>query len=129
MRVLRRAVVTAVAASAAIALSAGPSLAHECINASKQPGAGVQIIFGPEGAEWVSPGLQSRIDRGIVDLETGEGFHGLMGLDLDGDGAADVSIWLVGPEGEVPLQAQYNGPVCKGVTNIDRWFEECMAAV
>jgi hypothetical protein len=127
MRLLRRAAVTAVAASAAITLSAGPSLAHECVNASKNGGAGAQIVFSSTGdVEWISQGLQKRIDAGLVDLDSGEGFHGLIGLDMNDDGTADLTTWIVGPDGEVPEKAQYNGPVCKGVTNIDLYFSQCL---
>lgn len=127
MRVMRRAAVGSLAATAAVVLMAGPALAHECVNASKKADAGAQIVFGVTGdVVYVSKGLQSRIDQGLVDLESGEGFHGLIGFDMDGDNVADLTTWIVGPNGEIPLKAQYNGPACKGVTNIDLYFSECM---
>lgn len=127
MRLLHRAVVTSIAATAAVMLSAGPSLAHECVNASKNGGAGAQIVFGSTGdVEWVSQGLQKRIDAGLVDPESGDGFHGLIGLDLNDDGTADLTTWIVGPNGEIPEQAQYNGPVCRGVTNMELYFTQCL---
>lgn len=130
MHLVRRAAVTFVAASAAVVLSAGPSLAHECVNASKKGDAGAQIVFDASTdnfeVEWISQGLQKRIDAGLVDLESGEGFHGLIGLDFNQDGVADLTTWIVGPNGEVPEQAQFNGPACRGVTNIELYLEQCM---
>ena len=79
---------------------------------------------------WISNGLQRRIDQGVVDPLTGEGFHGLIGFDLDGDGVADVSTWVgVGPEGtEIPDNAQENGPACRGLTNLFVYLTTCVEA-
>ena len=68
-------------------LIAAPALAHQCTNASKSdPAAGAQIVFGPdEQPIFITQGLLSRIDRGLDDAETGEGFHGIIAFDLDGD--------------------------------------------
>jgi hypothetical protein len=127
MRVTRRLALGGIAAAATIVLTAGPGLAHECVNASRNGTAGAQIILGADDSVlWISNGLQSRIDQGLVDPETGEGFSGLVGFDIDGDGVGDVATWIVGPNGEIPLKAQFNGDPCKGVTNIGLWFEECM---
>jgi hypothetical protein len=127
MRVTRRLALGGIAAAATIVLTAGPGLAHECINASRNGTAGAQIILGADDSVlWISNGLQSRIDRGLVDLETGEGYSGLVGFDIDGDGVGDVATWIVGPNGELPLKAQFNGDPCKGATNIGLWFEQCM---
>jgi len=63
-------------------------------------------------------GLEMLIERGIVDFETGEGFHGLIGFDEDGDGVADASTYIVGPGGELPLIAQLNGSPDHGMVNI-----------
>ena len=52
----------------------------------------------------------------------GVGFHGLIGLDLDSDGATDVSTYIVGPNDELPNQAQQNGAQCHGVINIGEFF-------
>jgi hypothetical protein len=128
MHTMRRLFLGGAAAVAAVVLTAGPGLAHECVNASRNGAAGAQLVFGGEAGEeivYMSKGLQQRVANGQVDLATGEGFHGLIGLDLDGDAVGDLAIYLVGPTGEVPLKAQYNGPTCKGLTNIDNWFEEC----
>jgi hypothetical protein len=110
-------------------LIASSAMAHECTNASKSsPTAGAQLIFGSEGQIlWMTPGLAHRVEQGVVNGETGEGFHGLVAFDIDGDGVADLSTWLgVGPDGEIPLIAQLRGPACKGLTNIGIYFEQCM---
>ena len=110
-------------------LVAGPALAHECINASKKDqSAGAQVIFGAnDEVLFISKGLENRIAQGIVDFDTGAGFHGLIAFDIDGDGLADASTWFgVGPEGEIPLEAQFRGPACRGLTNIGIYFEQCL---
>jgi len=129
MTVARR-IATLLAVPAVVALAAGPATAHECYNASKKDqAAGVQIIFGGEEFTplWISDGLQKRIDQGLVDLETGEGFHGLIGVDFEGDGTVDFSTWIVGPDDEIPLQAQQNGAPCSGVVNVEEFFTNCVA--
>ena len=128
MTVLRRVLVATAAATTAVVLTAGPGLAHECINASRNGVAGAQLVLGDgDSILYISKGLQSRIDRGLVDFETGEGFSGLVGFDIDGDGVGDLATWIVGPNDELPLKAQFNGDPCKGATNIGLWFEECFA--
>ena len=120
---LRRAAVL-VAIPTTLVLAAGPAFAHQCVNASKKnQAAGVQIIFG-EGDDplWVSKGLQKRIDNGVVDLETGEGFHGLVGVDVTGDGKVDFAVYIVGPNDEIPLPAQTNGADCHGIVNVEEFF-------
>jgi hypothetical protein len=117
----------AVAAAGLIVMTAGAGLAHECTNLDKKPGAGAQIVFGPTGeVEYMTTGLQNRVNRGMVDLDTGAGFSGLVGLDFDGDGAADATTWIVGPDGEIPEQAQWNGSMCHGVVNMSV-VEACLA--
>ena len=119
----------------ALALSivaAAPAVATECVNASKKDqAAGAQIVFGSnDEVLFVTQGLQNRLDQGLVDPDTGEGFHGLIAFDFDGDGQADVSTWIgVGPDGEeIPLEAQLRGPACRGLTNIGIYFEQCLGA-
>jgi hypothetical protein len=92
---IRRVIATAAALIASVAI-ASTTLAHECINASKpDQGAGAQIVFGPEGeAVYISSGLARRIEQGLVDPDSGDGFHGLVGFDLDGDGAVDLATWI-----------------------------------
>jgi hypothetical protein len=59
---------------------------------------------------------------------TAEGFHGLIAFDADGDRDADFSTWLgVGPDGtEIPLEAQFMGPACRGLTNLGIYFTKCL---
>ena len=127
MSSIRRLAVAAIATAAVLLLAAGPGTAHECFNASKKnQSAGVQLVLNDQDQiVWVSKGLQGRIDRGLVDPDTGEGFSGLIGFDVDGDGAADFATFIVGPNDEIPLQAQMNGATCKGIVNIGVWFEQC----
>ena len=123
---IRRTVTVLGATTTVLALGAGSALAHECINPSKQGSAGAQVTFG-EGDEPVSmtQGVEKRIEKGIIDLETGEGFHGQIGIDLDGDGVADMTTWQVTPTGSIPETAQFNGPACTGMTNLGLYFSEC----
>ena len=83
------AVVAGVVASIAFSSVA---LANECVNASKQPEAGAQAILNvvTGEVEVLTEGLQRRVDQGLVDPETGEGFHGLIGFDFNGDGTAEA---------------------------------------
>lgn len=115
-----------IAAASAIVLAAGPSLAHECVNASKPPEAGIQVLLGPEGIEWTTQGVATRIAQGLIDPDTGEGFHGLIGFDFDGDGTVDLQTFIVGPDDEIPELAQFNGPSCHGITNVETYFSECV---
>ena len=126
---MRPRVLAGFAGAMASILLAAPVLAHECINASKSdPTAGAQLVFGANNEVlYISRGLASRIEHGVVDFESGEGFHGLIAFDIDGDGVADLSTWIgVGPEGEIPLDAQFHGPACRGLTNIGIYLEQCL---
>jgi hypothetical protein len=127
MTTIRRLASVAVVTPALLVLAAGPSIAHECMNASKKNvAAGVQVVINDQDEiVWLTNGLQHRIDQGLVDPDTGEGFSGLVGFDLDGDGAADIATYIVGPNGELPDPAQQNGATCQGIVNIDVWFEQC----
>ncbi|NUO60502.1 MAG: hypothetical protein HOV71_28700 [Hamadaea sp.] len=125
-----RRLATVAMGAAVLLLAAGPAYAHECVNASKKnQAAGVQIVINADTGEavWVSNGLQHRIDQGLVNPDTGEGFSGLVGFDLNGDAVADVSTFIVGPEMEIPEQAQFNGPACRGITNIEIFFSQCVS--
>lgn len=115
-----------VAAASAVVLAAGPSLATECVNASKLQAAGIQVLLGPNGIEWTTQGLATRISQGLVNPDTGEGFHGLVGFDFDGDGTLDFQTFIVGPDNEIPEMAQFNGPSCHGITNFATYFSECV---
>ena len=109
-------------------LIASTALGFECTNASKSsPTAGAQVVFGAAGEIlFITDGLANRIEQGLVDPDTGEGFHGQVAFDLDGDGIADASVYFgVGPDGEIPLTAQLRGPACRGLTNIGILLEQC----
>ena len=82
---MTRMLVGSVAVATALIASAGSALATECANADKPVDAGVQVVIGPEGVVWATPGLEKRFGKGLVDPATGEGFHGLVGFDVDGE--------------------------------------------
>ena len=109
-------------------LVASSVLAFECTNLSKPPAAGTQVVFGPNNEiVWLSRGLERRIEQGIVNPVNGEGFHGLLGFDFDGDGIVDASTYIgVGPDGEIPLEAQFRGPACRGLSNLGIFFSQCL---
>jgi hypothetical protein len=112
-------------------LIASTALGFECTNASKsRPTAGAQVVFGATGEIlFITNGLANRIEQGLVDPDTGEGFHGQAAFDLDGDGIADASVYFgVGPDGEIPLTAQLHGPACRGLTNIGIYLEQCLGS-
>src|SRR5262245_15644628 len=120
------AVPAAIIASLVLATSV---FAHECTNASRSdPMAGAQALLGANGELlWISQGLATRLANGVID-PTGEGFHGIIAFDFTGDGIADASTWSgVGLDGEIPLQAQFRGPACKGLTNIGIYFSQCFS--
>ena len=129
MSVLPNRAATVIGAAVALSLfAAGTASAHECVNISKKnQAAGVQITFDAETDEvvWISSGLQKRVNAGLVDLDSGEGFHGLIGIDFDGDSVADIATWIVGKDGEVPVVAQQNGAPCNGVVDFEAYFA-CM---
>jgi hypothetical protein len=113
-------------------LIASSAFAHECTNASKSDqAAGAQILIDETTGTivWMTEGLANRLEQGVIDPATGEGFHGLIAFDADGDGDADYSTWIdVGPDGEVPLVAQLSGPACKGLTNLFLYFTACVGS-
>ena len=103
--------------------SGGRAFAQDYWNISKDahdPAAGVQIVVGPDGETIVfaTNGLQQRIALDLVDPETGDGYHGLFAIDLNGDGTADISTFLVTPGNEVPPIAQDSGSPDHGIVDI-----------
>jgi hypothetical protein len=108
---------------------AATALATDCTNASRNGDAGAQIIINlVTGDIWLTEGLTNRVDKGLVDISSGEGFHGLAALDFDGDGVGDVTTWVgIGPDGTaLPWQARFRGPACRGVTDLETFFEQCL---
>ena len=120
----RRVAVMSAGVAGIVGLTAGPAFAHECVNASKKnQAAGAQIVQDDAGNVIdATNGLLNRFEKGLIGPE-GEGFHGLFGFDI-GDGTI-LSTYIVGPNSEIPLQAQFNGPACRGITNIEVYFSEC----
>lgn len=118
MRVHRIASVTA-ATVGMFVLGSGVAFAHECVNISKPAGAGIQVLIDVQTDEivWATQGVHKRIANGTINPDTGEGFHGLLGLDFDGDGHADAATYIVTPTGEIPQKAQWNGAQCRGIVN------------
>jgi hypothetical protein len=116
-----------VSAASALFLGSGIASAHECGNADKPVGSGAQVIVNAMTGEieWTTPGLANRLSKGLVTPD-GEGYHGIVALDLDGDGTADVNTYLVGPDGELPQTAQDNGATCHGVISIEQLFTVCV---
>jgi len=110
-------------------LLASSVMAHECTNASKSsPAAGAQVVIGVNGEIlFATSGVLARIEQGLIDPVTGDGYRGIIAFDIDGDGVADASTWFgVGPDGEIPLVAQFKGPACKGLTNIGIYLTQCV---
>jgi hypothetical protein len=126
MKGLTRLGLAGVAAASAVVLTAGPSIATDCVNASKLQAAGIQVLLGPSGIEWSTPGVARRISQGLINPDTGEGFHGLVGFDFDGNGTLDFQTFIVTPDNEIPELAQFNGPSCHGITNVSIYFSECV---
>jgi hypothetical protein len=126
-KTIRRLLLGVVTFLALVALAAGPVLAGHCTNADKNPAAGVQVTINlVTGQITVSSGLQQRIDQGIVDPITFEGFSGLAGFDVTGDNVADLTTYIVGPNFEIPPQAQLNGATCHGVVSIEAFLTDCL---
>jgi hypothetical protein len=123
-----RATAALLAVPALLAVTAGQAAASNCTNADKPADSGIQVLLGPDDSiEWATPGIYERIAAGLIDPDTGAGFHGLIGFDFDGDGVADLSTYIVGPEDEIPDQAQDNGAMCHGVVSIEDWFTDCVS--
>lgn len=127
---MRNRITAAIFGVAASLVLASSALAGTCFNASKSdPAAGAQVLIGSSGQIlWTTEGLAKRVERGLVNPDTGEGFHGIVAFDIDGDGIADASTWFgVGPDGtEIPEGAQLNGPACRGLTSIGIYFAQCL---
>lgn len=113
----------AIVSTAIIGAATTPVFAGHCYVPDKPTEAGMQLLLGPDfEPSWVSNGVAQRIERGVIDPETGEGFHGIIGFDFDGDGEADVSTWQITPEGSVPDSALENGSPDHGMNYLP--FEE-----
>ncbi|HET9500907.1 MAG TPA: hypothetical protein VFO98_11665 [Marmoricola sp.] len=127
MRLVRRSAAVAVATVTILTVGAGSALAHECVNPDKKAGAGAQVLIDLTNEDappvFLTKGIQQRFESGVTTQDT---FRGLIGFDMDGDGTADLTTWIVGKYGEIPLKAQLSGAECHGVINIGTYFEVCM---
>jgi hypothetical protein len=103
---------------------AGVAFADHCTNIQRDqhdPSKGVQVVInGTDGSiESANPGVINRVNSGIIDPASGEGFHGLIGLDFDGDQTVDVMTYQVGPDGDaLPQTAIDNGSPDHGIVDI-----------
>ena len=129
---MRRSLAATVLGIVASLVIASTALAFECVNASKpDQSAGVLVVVDWNTGEpvWISTGLQQRLEQGLIG-EDGSGLYGLLGIDFNGDGVADVATWFgVGPSGaEIAEPAILNGPACQGITSLGIYFSECVGS-
>lgn len=115
----RKAAVFGATVVAVVGLSSSSAWAHQCTNASKPPGAGAQVVLDGDTEEivYATKGVINRFEKGLIGPD-GEGYHGLIGVDLDGDRDADLMTYIVGPNDEIPTQAQQNGSPDHGIVNL-----------
>jgi hypothetical protein len=112
-----------VATLASVAMT-GTAFADHCTNISKDahnPGGGAQLVINTntDAIESAKPGVVNRINNGLIDPVTGAGLHGPVGLDFDGDGAADATTYFVGPTGDaLPETAINNGSPDHGIVGL-----------
>ena len=120
---LKAAAGAGVAVVAVVAMG-GTAFADHCTNIQRDqhdPSKGVQVVINAtDGSiESANAGVRNRIANGLIDPATGEGFHGLMGLDFDGDNTVDAMTYFVGPEGDaLPETAIQNGSPDHGIVDI-----------
>jgi hypothetical protein len=118
---LGRSVVAALLAGALAALTSSTAFAHECFNIDKNqhnPDAGVQVAFDEDdNIAFASDGVMKRVEHGLIDPDSGEGFHGLIGF-VDEEGEIVASTFIVTPEGEIPVIAQDSGSSDHGIVNV-----------
>lgn len=115
---LRKLVAVPIAVLGVVLLTGSSAFAHQCTNANRSAQAHFQVVLGDDG-EPVSAtqGFINRAEKGLLGVD-GERFHGVLGLDFDGDGVADFSTFIVGPNGELPHTAQENGSPDHGIVHI-----------
>jgi hypothetical protein len=120
---MKKVLLGAATAVMAMLVMTGTASAFHCTNVSKDarnPGAGAQVVINPDTGEIVSAsnGVQKRVENGLIDPDSGEGYHGLVGLDFDGDGQADRSTFIVTPNDVLPDTAIENGPADHGINSL-----------
>jgi hypothetical protein len=119
MRIRRKVAFGAASVIGGLVLVAGPVAAHECTNASKDqtnPAAGAQIVFG------CADTILDAKPHALALLEAGKFPSGWIAFDVDCDGVADAGTYIVGPQGEIPQNAQFNGSPNHGVVNVCDYF-------
>ncbi len=116
-----RAAIVATAIGSVFAVSAGSAFAHQCVNVNKRPGAGAQVLIDVNtgAVTFLTEGAARRFASGVTTEET---FRGLIGIDFDSDGKADLTTYIVGKYGEIPVRAQDAGAECHGIVNIEAYF-------
>lgn len=124
----RRLTTVGALAAAFTLLTAVPASADHCINLDKKPLAGAQIVFSDDGIVSMTKGLEHRIAKGLVDLGTGDGFNGLIGIIGLVEGG--VTLYIVGPEADgahperaIPHQAMERGSPDHGIVDICDFYE------
>jgi hypothetical protein len=116
-----------VATLATLALG-GTAFADHCTNIQRDthdPSKGVQVVINAtdDSIESANAGVVNRVGQGLIDPATGEGFHGITGLDFDGDGTVDAVTYLVGPGGDaLPETAINNGSPDHGIVGFEALF-------
>lgn len=126
MNPITRALVATAAAGVMVVAAAGSASAHDCFNPNKKPGAGAQVVVNDnDEIVYASRGVENRIDRGIMSAD-GDGYHGLVGFDADGDGAADFDTYIVGKGAIVPAAEKQTGDPCHGITDFETYFTQCV---
>lgn len=126
-----RRITTIIAVVSALLLVAAPAFAGHCTVADKPADSGIAAVIDIRTGDpvWLSTSTQKRIQNvGMQQfLET---FHGWLGIDLNGDQEADVSILIPGnTEGGVPQlpeTAYENGPECHGTMHVEEYIANCL---
>ena len=108
MRLMHRAATVAATTVSVLAISAGSAFAHQCVNANKQAGAGAPLLVDVNDGSitFLTEGVRKRFASGVTTEDT---FRGLIGLDFDSDGKADLTTYIVGKYGDIPTPAQEAG--------------------
>jgi hypothetical protein len=124
---LKKAGAGLVVSVAAIVAMSGTAWAGHCTNIQKDlhdPSKGVQVVINDtDGSiESANAGVQNRIKNGLIDPESGDGFHGHVGIDVDGDGKVDFMTYIVGPQDALPETAINNGSPDHGIVGLDTLF-------
>ena len=121
MRRALRLATTVLAVPVFVALGSGVAQAHQCTNANRSADAW-RVLVGPnDDLTFKDAGLERQFEK---DPDAAfDRFSGPLGIDFDGDGDADLNIYIVGPNSELPEPAQVNGSECNGIINVGAYFD------